>query len=230
MAFGSDRTMSLGKFRPKAILFDAYGTLFDIHSLVLHSDLAADLDALAGLWRQKQLEGTWLRSLMGQYADFWVVTNDALRYTLKELNIHANEAQITELAQAYLRPPVYPEIEGTLNHLSQQARLGILSNGTPEMLQSAVEHNALEGFFTDIISADRARTYKPSPKVYALGPATLGCRADEILFVSSNWWDAAGAKAFGFRVCWCNRSAARADFFGNTPDMTVAGLEELARS
>jgi len=213
---------------PRAVVFDAYGTLFDVHSVVCGSagDFAADWQALSVLWRQKQLEYTWLRSLMGRYEDFWEITHAALLAAVRQLQIEASSAQLSSLMQAYLAPAAFSDVRATVEHL-QGARLAILSNGSPRMLESAVRHNGLESCFAAVISVDRVKIYKPSPRVYALGPETLRLPAEEILFVSSNSWDAAGAKAFGYRVCWCNRSAAEMDDLGFAPDITVSSLDEI---
>jgi len=214
---------------PKAVVFDAYGTLFDVHSVVrgVGGDFAGDLQALSALWRQKQLEYTWLRSLMGYYQDFWEITHAALLSAVRQLKLEATSAQLSGLMQAYLVPSVFEDVRAALEHL-QVTPLAILSNGSPKMLESALRHNGLESYFAAVISADRVKTYKPSPLVYALGPEILRVAARDILFVSSNSWDAAGAKAFGYRVCWCNRSAAEMEPLGFAPDITVARLDQIA--
>lgn len=206
---------------PRALIFDAYGTLFDVVSLV-----PGPWRGIAALWRRKQIEYTWLRSLMERYEDFWDVTESALRASVRELGIAVSEEQIDGLMQAYLRPPVFPDVKAALES-RRGLPLAILSNGSPGMLDSAVRHNGLESCFAEVISVDRVKTYKPSPRVYALGPEILRIPAGDMLFVSSNWWDAAGAKAFGYQVCWCNRSAAEMECLGFAPDMTVATLECL---
>jgi 2-haloacid dehalogenase len=213
---------------PRALLFDAYGTLFDVHSVVLRegTSITGDLKALSNLWRQKQLEYTWLRSLMERYEDFWAVTQAALRAAVRQLRIEATNTQLDSLMQAYLRPSAFPDVGPALESL-KGAPLAILSNGSPKMLESAVRHNALQSCFGEIISVDRVKTYKPSPRVYALGSEILGLAPGEVLFVSSNTWDAAGAKAFGYQVCWCDRSAAEAEFLEWLPDVTVPGIDQI---
>jgi 2-haloacid dehalogenase len=165
---------------------------------------------------------------MGRYEDFWNVTQAALRSALRQLDMEANAAQLDRLMQAYLFPSVFPDVRPALETLNG-APLAILSNGSPKMLASAVCHNGLDSFFAEIISVDSVKTYKPSPLVYALGTEILGLPATEILFVSSNWWDAAGARAFGYKVCWCKRSTAGMEFPGLSPDVMVARLDEIAR-
>jgi 2-haloacid dehalogenase len=166
---------------------------------------------------------------MERYEDFRHVTEAALRSAVRELSIEATDWQLERLMQAYLSPAAFPEVEPTLEAL-RGFPLAILTNGTPAMLDSAVRHNGLESYFAAIISVDTVKTYKPSPRVYALGPKILNLPATEILFVSSNLWDVAGAKAFGYRVCWCNRSAAEQDALGFTPDIVVRGLDQIAEA
>jgi 2-haloacid dehalogenase len=216
------------RLKPKAVLFDAYGTLFDVHSVMRSeaANLAGDLQTLSQLWRRKQLEYTWLRALMERYEDFWYITEAALRSAVRELSIPAADGQIERLMAAYLHPAAFAEVRSTLEAL-RPSPLAILSNGSPRMLDAAVRSNGLESCFTEIISVDRVKTYKPSPRVYALGPELLNVPAEEILFVSSNLWDAAGAKAFGYPVCWCNRSGAEMEDLGFAPDFTVQRLEEI---
>jgi 2-haloacid dehalogenase len=215
--------------KPQAFLFDAYGTLFDVHSVVLRADanISGNLQTLSQLWRQKQLEYTWLRALMGRYEDFWHVTEAALRFAIRQLSIEATDRQLEHLMQAYLFPDAFTETKSALEVL-RGSPLAILSNGSPTMLDSAVRHNGLESCFAEIISVDKVKTYKPSPRVYALGPEILNLPAEEILFVSSNLWDAAGAKAFGFTVCWCNRSGAEVENFGFAPDFVVLQLDQVS--
>lgn len=215
----------------RAIVFDAYGTLLDVHSVI--REAGADLpQGLSALRRQKQLEYTWLRALMERYEDFRLVTEAALRAACAQLGIELDEARIDRLMQAYLRPEAFADARRALEKLKGMkpgTRLAILSNGSAKMLEEAVRHNGLESYFEEIISVERVKTYKPSPRVYALGPQALGMPASEILFVSSNSWDAAGAKAYGYRVCWCNRQGAEMERLGFAPDVTVARLDEIAR-
>ena len=216
--------------KPRAFLFDAYGTLFDVHSIVLRggAGIPGDLQALSQLWRRKQLEYTWLRAIMERYEDFWLVTEAALRFAVRELAIEATDQQLEQLMQAWLFPAAFEDARSALEALKRAFPLAILSNGSPAMLDSAVRHNGLESYFAEIISVDRVKTYKPSRRVYALGPEVLNLDPAEILFVSSNSWDAAGAKAFGYAVCWCNRSGAPIEDLGFAPDFTVRRLDEIA--
>ena len=212
-----------------AVVFDAYGTLFDVHSVVLRGGegLAGNVEALSRLWRQKQLESTWLRTLMERYEDFWDVTEAALRSAVRQLSIEVTEPQFKRLMQAYLVPATFADAVLALEAL-KNVPLAILSNGSPKMLDSAVRNSGLESYFAEIISVDRVKRYKPSPRVYALGPETLHVPVEEILFVSSNLWDATGAKAFGYQVCWCNRAEEQMDCWGFDPDFMVSRLDQIA--
>jgi 2-haloacid dehalogenase len=214
--------------KQRAFLFDAYGTLFDVHSVVVRAGagIPGDLGALSQLWRQKQLEFTWLRALMDRYEDFWHITEAALRTALAQLPMAASESQVRRLLDAYLAPAIFPDAKVALDALRDFPR-AILSNGTPAMLEAAVRGNGLESYFSSVISVDRVRTYKPSPRVYQLGPDLLRLPPEEILFVSSNAWDAAGAKAFGYSVCWCNRSGRAMDQLGFAPDTVVSTLDQI---
>ena len=212
---------------PKAFIFDAYGTLFDVHSVVeAGRALASDPQALSLLWRQKQLEYTWLRTLMGRYEDFWAVTEAALRFALARLGIAAGDAAVARLMEAYLSLATFPDVAGALAGLAGTP-LGILSNGSPRMLDAAVRSSGLAGTFRHVLSVDAVRAYKPSPTVYELGPRAFGVPAGDIRFVSSNAWDVAGAKAFGYRTCWCNRLAAPMERLGVSPDLEVRTLDEI---
>jgi len=212
---------------PGAYLFDAYGTLFDVHSVIeAGRAVTADPQALSTLWRQKQLEYTWLYSLMGRYEDFWAVTEGALRWALRRLGIPATDAEVETLMQAYLSLACFPEVKEALARL-EGAPLGILSNGSPRMLEAAVLSSGLAGVLRHVLSVDAVRIYKPSPRVYALGPQALGLAPGDILFVSSNAWDVAGAKAFGYRTCWCNRLKAPMEALGVTPDYEVERLDQI---
>ena len=211
----------------RGYVFDAYGTLFDVHSVMeAGREITAAPAALSMLWRQKQLEYTWLRSLMGRYEDFWSVTAAALRFALRRLDLTATDAQVARLMDAYLTLAPFPEVSSALERLAGRPR-AILSNGSPRMLAAAVAGSGLGAALDHVISVDAVKTYKPSPAVYALGPKVLGIPADELLFVSSNAWDVAGAKAFGYRVAWCNRAGAPPEELGVVPDHVVSRLDQL---
>jgi len=210
----------------RACVFDAYGTLFDVHSVV-----PLELREFSQVWRQKQVEYTWRRALMRRYVDFWSVTEEALRAAARQLGVHV-EAE--RLMQAYLSPKAFEEVSGALEALKPRP-LAILSNGSPKMLEGAVRFNKLEGRFAHVLSVDAMKTYKPAPEVYAMGPEALGIPAQETLFVSSNAWEAAGAKAFGYQVCWCNRTGEAGDGLfldpggGFQPDHVATRLDEIAK-
>ncbi|HEX6776395.1 MAG TPA: haloacid dehalogenase type II [Methylomirabilota bacterium] len=212
---------------PKAFIFDAYGTLFDVHSVVeAGRALTSDPQALSLLWRQKQLEYTWLQTLMRRYEDFWAVTEAALRFALARLGIAAGDEAVARLMDAYLSLATFSDVAGALSAMAGTP-LGILSNGSPSMLDAAVRSSGLAGVFRHVLSVDAVKAYKPSPAVYELGPRAFGVPAGDILFVSSNAWDVAGAKAFGYRTCWCNRLAAPMDRLGVSPDLEVRRLDEI---
>ncbi len=212
---------------PRAFVFDAYGTLFDVHSVVEAARaVTPDPHALSLLWRQKQLEYTWLRSLMGRYQDFWLVTGQALRFALRRLGITAGESQIEALMSAYLTLSPFPEVPAALRALRGRP-LAVLSNGSPRMLESAVRSSGLGAAFDHVLSVDTVGVYKPSPLVYDLAVRALNLPAGEVLFVSSIAWDVAGAGAYGFRTCWCNRANAPADELDVTPDYEVDRLDAI---
>jgi 2-haloacid dehalogenase len=190
----------------EACVFDAYGTLFDVHSAVtrLRAGVGGQADALSQLWRTKQLEYTWLRALMGRHADFWQVTGDALDYALARTGA---DALVREpLMQAYRTLDAYPEVPHVLRRL-RDAGLGtaILSNGAPEMLAAGARSAGIEQLLDAIVSVEDVGIFKPHPKVYRLAVERLGVAADRIAFQSSNAWDVSGAANFGLRAVWINR-------------------------
>jgi 2-haloacid dehalogenase len=214
----------------KGLLFDAYGTLFDVHSVIeAGRSVTNDPETLSTLWRTKQLEYTWLRSLMGRYEDFWAVTEAALVFACRRLGLAVSAAERTRLMEAYLRLEPFPEVRGVLARL-RDLPCAILSNGAPRMLEAAVQHAGLADFLQAVISVDAVKTFKPAPEVYALGPSRLGHPREVLGFVSSNCWDVVGAKAYGFPVVWVNRGRALLEELGQTPDLEVADLEGLARA
>jgi 2-haloacid dehalogenase len=213
----------------RGYVFDAYGTLFDVHSIVeAGRALTAEPGELSLLWRQKQLEYTWLRALMGRYEDFEAVTSAALRYAVRRLGLAASEAQLRRMMEAYHALASFPEVAGALQRLEGRPR-AILSNGSPRMLAAAVASSGLGPLLEHVLSVDVVKTYKPAPAVYALAPRALGLAAEDLLFVSSNAWDVAGAKAFGYQVAWCNRTGAPPEELGLPADVVVSRLDELPR-
>jgi 2-haloacid dehalogenase len=213
----------------RGYVFDAYGTLFDVHSVVeAGGAITSDPMALSLAWRQKQLEYTWLRALMDRYVDFWTVTEDALRWAIARLGLSAGDADVRLLMEAYLSLACFPEVPATLASLGGRPR-AILSNGAPGMLAAAVKSSGLDKHLDHVLSVDAVKTYKPSPSVYALGPKALGVEAPDLLFVSSNAWDVAGAKSFGYQVAWCNRTSAPEENLGVKPDLVIRSLADLPR-
>jgi len=191
-------------------VFDAYGTLFDIERITAGSKgaLGDRTTALHELWRLKQLEYTWLRSLMGRHTDFWHVTGESLDYALGALGL-PDPALRARLMEAYLAPPVFPDAVATLEKLRAAGfRLAILSNGSPTMLTSATANAGLFELFDAVLSVEAVGVYKPHPSVYRLALDKFNCHPSQIAFVSSNGWDIAGASAFGFQALWVNRRAA----------------------
>jgi 2-haloacid dehalogenase len=214
--------------RPAALVFDAYGTLFDVHSVVALCEALWPGRGmqLSQLWRTKQLEYTWLRSLMGRYEDFARVTEAGLRYACAALQLPCDDAKCARLLQAYLNLATFPEVADTLRQL-RGIKLAILSNGAPAMLRDVVSNSGLGGLIPDVLSVDELQIYKPAPQVYQLAVDRLGAPATAIGFVSSNCWDAAGAKSFGFRTFWVNRAGAPLDGLGFAPDHELRSLAEL---
>ncbi len=196
--------------RVAAVVFDAYGTLFDVHSVARRAEalFPGHGAAIAKLWRERQIDYSRLRTLSGRYVPFWQVTADALAYTLSALNLEPG-ALAQELLQCYQHLDVYPEIRTVLETLSGRGlALSILSNGDATMLATALGHAALDGHFAHVLSADTVRRYKTAPEVYALAETAFGVKASEMVFVSSNCWDACGAAWYGFQTFWVNRSHA----------------------
>jgi 2-haloacid dehalogenase len=213
----------------RACVFDAYGTLFDYASATAacRDVLGGSIDRLTALWRDKQLQYTWLRTLGGRHADFWEVTGDALDFTLETLGI--SDAALRErLMQLYLTLKPFPEVPDTLTRLKAAGlRTAILSNGTPAMLDAVVESAGLAELLDIVLSVEAVGVYKTHSKVYQLAVERLGIEAKSISFQSSNAWDAHAASAFGMRVVWCNRYGQRRERLPGTPDREVASLAEL---
>jgi len=215
--------------RIQAIAFDAYGTLFDVHSVTALCDckFPGQGAELSKLWRAKQLEYTWLCSLMGRYEDFWSVTGSALTFVCNSLRLACPPETRRELMESYLHLDTFPEVKPALGKVAQY-KLAILSNGSPKMLAAAVESAGLKSVFSDVISADEVKIYKSSPRVYGLISQHLDLPNSAIAFVSSNFWDIAGAKSYGFWTCWVNRCNLAADELGVKPDVTVQTLDRLS--
>ena len=211
-----------------ACVFDAYGTLFDVHSAVRpYSNQIKESEAVSALWRAKQLEYTWLRSLMGRYVDFWQVTADALDFALETYGISDTVIR-QDLLQAYMTLSCYSEVPDVLDRLKRKGiRCAILSNGSPQMLSSAVKNSGLSEFFDAVISVDMIGQYKPDPRVYRLAVDELKVEKSKIAFQSSNAWDAAGANAYGFNVVWVNRFKQNHERLNTSVDIELTDLEKL---
>jgi 2-haloacid dehalogenase len=209
-------------------VFDAYGTLFDFNSAVARhrSVIGPKADALAEMWRSKQIQYTWLRNGMGSYAKFWQVTGEALDHCLAAHGI-ADAGVRDKLMGAYLALDPFPEVPAMLDALKRAGlRLAILSNGNPEMLDAMVTASGLAERFEAVLSVDAVQVYKPDPRVYRLVEARCGVTTDKVCFLSSNCWDAHGAAHFGFATVWVNRGGAPDD---NLPGRPVATIKELSR-
>jgi 2-haloacid dehalogenase len=228
----------------RALVFDAYGTLYDVRSVLAKAEALCPGkgEVITQIWRLKQLEYTWLRSLMQEYEDFWGVTRAALDFALRAAGADPDDAIREPLMENYLHLDPYPEARAALAALAGR-RLAILSNGSPRMLQTLVRDSGLDQWIDATISVDGVRAYKPHPACYALVTPALGIPKQDVLFVSSNSFDAAGAKAFGFTVAWIRRSGpssgsggpatmfgmlrGRAEELGHAPDHTVSALTDL---
>lgn len=192
----------------RAVVFDAYGTLFDVYSVgALAEQLFNGKGAeLAALWRDRQIDYTRIRTLSGRYADFWQVTRDALRFAAAKLALPLDDAAEKKLMSQYASLSAFGENLGALRDLKALGvPLGILSNGTPQMLDIAIKSAGMQGLFEHVLSAESVRQFKTADAVYALGPAAFGQAAKEMLFVSSNGWDACGATWYGYTTFWINR-------------------------
>jgi len=213
----------------QACVFDAYGTLFDFASAARNSrDVPADaMGKLTALWRDKQLQYTWLRTLQGQHADFWQVTGDALDFALETLALEKPGLR-DRLMQLYLTLDPFPEVPDVLVRLKKAGlRTAILSNGSPKMLDAVVKAAGLDALLDEVLSVESVGVYKTHPKVYQLAVDRMGSPAVAIAYQSSNAWDAYAASAFGMRVVWCNRYGQRQERLPGAPDRIVASLAEL---
>jgi 2-haloacid dehalogenase len=209
----------------KAVVFDAYGTLYDIQSV---AEITEDAfpgygEIITQIWRIKQLEYTWLRSLMRRYQDFGAVTRDSLAYTLRLLGLAYEGESFERVIEKYLHLDLYPDAAAALAALRPH-KLAILSNGSPDMLNALVRNSGLDRLLDATISVDAKRIFKPSPEAYTLIGQVLGTKPDEVLFVSSNPWDVAGAKSFGLNVAWIERVTPEAMALACVENELVAPL------
>ena len=209
--------------------FDAYGTLFDVHAAIARHRAAAgpDADRFSDMWRTKQLEYTWTLTLTGHYADFWALTERALDYAFARVPT-VNRALRARLLDAYLELDAFPDARPALAELKARgARLAILSNGSPRMLEAIVAASGLTGLLDAVLSVDVLRVYKPRPEVYALVTRHFDVEARDIAFVSSNRWDVMGAASFGFQALWINRAGLPDEYPEGAPLRELSALTAL---
>lgn len=213
----------------RACVFDAYGTLFDVSGAARQVEhmIGDKWERLAELWRAKQLQYTWLRSLMGRHADFWQVTGDALDFAMDSLDLRDTPLR-DRLMELYLRLNAYPEVTEVLARFNARGiKCALLSNGSPMMLSEAGANAGVANFLDPVLSVEEVRVFKPHPSVYQLVLDRLCLKREEICFVSSNGWDAFAAKAFGFHVIWCNRLSQPSERIPEVPDCQIRSLMEL---
>jgi 2-haloacid dehalogenase len=214
--------------KPKAIIFDAYGTLFDVNSAAEKSKnkIGDKWEAFANYWRTTQLEYTWLRSLMHRHKDFWQITEDSLDKSMKVFNI--NKDMKTELLNLYKKLSPFSEVKETLENLKKkEMKLSILSNGTPELLNELVDSNKLDAIFDDIFSIEEVRIYKPDSKVYDLPVNKYKIKPNEIIFLSANTWDVSGGGNYGYNSVWVNRNNTVFDNLDYKPFKEIKSLQQL---
>lgn len=214
----------------KAIVFDAYGTLFNIASIdkQLEHHFGEKAGPIGATWRRKQLEYTWLRTLMGKYKDFFSLTKDALTYACTQQSVALKSDVVDDLMEHYYKLEVYTEVPEALQKLSTSYKLAILSNANPELLERATAYNTIKTHLGAIFSVDPLRQFKPVSSIYQLPASHWEIAKNEILFCSSNTWDVSGAKAAGLRVAWINRNNGQEEQLGYSPDIMVHNLLELA--
>ena len=214
--------------KTKALVFDAYGTLFDVNSAAekCKDKIGAKWETFANFWRTTQLEYTWLRSLMKRHKNFWDVTEDSLDKSMKVFNINKNMKN--ELLNLYKILSPYPEVKGVLEDLKKKNfKLAILSNGTPDLLNELVESNKLNNLFDDLFSIEEVKIYKPDPRVYELPIKKYKIKSDEITFLSANTWDVSGGGNFGYNSIWVNRHNSVFDILDFQPKNEISNLTQL---
>lgn len=213
-------------------IFDAYGTLFDVAAAAREAAaepgnerLAESWPRLAFDWRRKQLEYSWLRAVTGEHTDFWAVTRDGLDWALEAQGLAGGVALRERLLALYWELPAYPEVPAMLARLREAGmNTAILSNGSPDMLAGAVKSAGLAGLLDDVLSVESVGIFKPAPQVYELVTRRFSCARDEVLFVSSNGWDASAAAGYGFFTVWVNRAREPQDKLGHPPHEDLADL------
>jgi 2-haloacid dehalogenase len=215
----------------RGIVFDLYGTLYDVHSVTHACERAfpGKGAAISQLWRQKQLEYTWLRSLMDKYVNFETATGDALGYTCAALGLPLDAETAFTLSEQYLRLEPHAEASQALHRLKEASiPLAIISNGSHKSIAQVVNNSSMGWAFDELISVEDVQVFKPHPKVYELAERRMGHSREHILFVSSNGWDASAASLFGFPVCWVNRKLGPFDVLGATPTVVTEDLAAMA--
>jgi 2-haloacid dehalogenase len=215
-----------------AVVFDLYGTILTIESMRTHVAAAgiADADTFVASWRRKQLEYAFLTSMAQAYRNFDELTALALEHTCAHHGVALDAARRAALVQAWRTMPAYDDVAPALRALAARGvQLAVLTNGTPVSANAALELAGVRALLTDVLSVESVRAYKPDPRVYALATARFACEPRDIVFVSSNAWDAWGASRFGFRVAWCNRAGNNPEPLVPAPETTLAGLHELDR-
>ena len=211
----------------KAIIFDAYGTLFDVNSSAekCKEKIGDKWLDFANYWRTTQLEYTWLRSLMKRHKDFWQITEDSLDKSMKTFDI--DSSMRNELLNLYRKLSTYPEVKEVLIKLKKKYKLSILSNGTPDLLNNLVNSNDLKNIFEDIFSIEEVGVYKPDKKVYDLPTKKYGVKKEDIVFLSSNTWDVSGGGNYGYNAIWVNRNNTVFDNLDYKPKNEVSNLTQL---
>ena len=213
----------------KVCIFDAYGTLFDVNAACreLSKEVGEQWQELATLWRLRQVEYTWLRNSMNEYINFWNITEDALEYAMETLNMK-NEELKNKLLDLYLKLEAYPEVEKVLTQLKNEGyQTGILSNGSEEMLASAVKNAKLENLLDKVLSVEKCKVYKPSSKVYDLVEKEFKINKINCAFFSSNAWDMHAAAHYGFKTIWVNRFEGNLEKLPGKPYKIVQTLEKI---
>ena len=212
----------------KALVFDAYGTLFDVNSAAnkCKEKIGEDWEKFANFWRTTQLEYTWLRSLMGRHRDFWKITEDSLEKSMQVFGVDKNMKN--ELLNLYKVLSPYPEVKNVLETLKDQNfKLAILSNGTPSLLNELVSSNDLNNLFDDLFSVEEVKVFKPASKVYEIPTKKYNIKANQIIFLSSNTWDVSGGGNFGYNSVWVNRNKSKFDLLDYQPKNEVNNLTQL---
>jgi 2-haloacid dehalogenase len=214
----------------KAVAFDGFPILDPRPVFALVDQLYPEKGVeLSSVWRTKQFEYTWLRTMSRRYSDFWQVTDDALVFAAKSLKLELTPEKHSRLMDAYLKLRCWPDVPGALSSLKNAGiRLAFLSNLTAKMLEAGIQNSQLEGVFDHVLSTDRVKVYKPDPRAYQMGVDAFGLKADQILFAAFAGWDAAGAKSFGYPTFWVNRQNQPAEELGVAPDATGGNLKDLA--